>query len=129
MTLNEQHYYLKGFQEGTSHLGLLSRKFDPSSTSTPLPDAIRALDLSPTQRQGIAAVIRDARATVSPERFGDVAGRVMTDLYKDAANAFIPFSFMLEIALLRIEGKSEAEIGRELEIRRQVFGAEPAARK
>lgn len=128
LNVNERFFYVSGYQEGSLELGLMEAKI--SGRIRVFGDDQRdlaAIRLSPPQRRHLGALLRRSFENVSVERFGArVVAQTMTDLYADPANSLIPFSSILEVALMRLRGSSDADVSAELQVKR---GAASSAKR
>ncbi len=69
----------------------------------------------------IGELAEDQYRAVEIERFGtEAVCRVVSDLYSDPSNTFIPWSDMVRVALMRLAGVPEYEVAAELSILRRV---------
>ena len=123
-TLNhsQRHYYLTGLQEGTHELLLLKCLFDRTLPITdPLEKSlIEELKLTHEQRNMLVRIIDKRLNEIDLECFGtDAIADVMTKIYDDAANNFIGFHEIAKIAVMKLKGKSEEDVRKELEILRR----------
>lgn len=129
MSNDERHYYIAGFQEGTLRLAGFAAYLDGSLTGE-TSKAVATLGLTAAQRRGLSALIRRDFQRIAVERFGvEVVLRVMTELYSDAANALIPYSNVLTIAILRLGGATDARVSQEMSIMRKVFSVPIESRR
>lgn len=121
MSDNERYYYVNGFQEGGLRLAVFQAYLD-GSLRAERSRQIAALGLTKAQRDALARIVGDDFQRIAVERFGsDVVSRVITDLYVDPANALIPFANVLTVAMMRLGGKTAAQVAEELSMFRQVF--------
>jgi len=119
---SQHHFYLGGLQEGTHELLLLRFLFDHRiPTSDPTEKAlIENLNLTTRQRNLLIEIIDKRLNEILIEEFGTEAiAKVMTNIYDDPANTFIGFDDIAKIAVMKLRGKSEEDVRRELEILRR----------
>jgi hypothetical protein len=119
---SQRHFYLGGLQEGTHELLLLTFLFNhriPISDPTEK-NIIENLNLSTRQRNLLIEIIDKRLNEIAIEEFGtEVIAKVMTNIYDDPANTFIGFHDIAKIAVMKLKGKSEEDVRRELEILRR----------
>ena len=123
-TLNhsQRHFYLGGLQEGTHELLFLRCLFDGS---IPIIDPqektlIEELKLTHEQRNLLIRIIYKRLNEIDLESFGtDAIADVMTKIYDDPANNFIGFHEIAKIAVMKLKGKTEEDVRKELEILRR----------
>jgi hypothetical protein len=119
---SQRHFYLGGLQEGTHELLLLRALFEhriPISDPTE-ETIIEHLNLSTRQRNLLIEIIDKRLNEISIEEFGtEVIAKVMTNIYDDPANTFIGFHDIAKIAVMKLKGKSDEDVRRELEILRR----------
>jgi len=118
----QRHFYLGGLQEGTHELLLLRFLFehripinDPAEKTI-----IENLNLTTRQRNLLIEIIDKRLNEILIEEFGtEVMAKVMTNIYDDPANTFIGFDDIAKIAVMKLNGKSEEDVRRKLEILRR----------
>lgn len=101
--------YVGGLEQGSAWMeqALLAMAGD----STPLDSAqlatARRLRLTPFQRRLVRTLAEDRAAPMAIERFGTQAvSRVVSDLYGDPANTFIPWIDIVTVSVMRLRGDS-----------------------
>jgi hypothetical protein len=115
---SERHLYLGGLQEGTHELFYVKCLLDGSIPITdPQEKAlIEELKLTREQRNLFIKIINKRLNEIDLESFGtDAVADVMTKIYDDPTNNFIPFNHIAKIAVMKLQGKSEDEVRNELE--------------
>ena len=116
-------HYIGGLQEGQYQLAflelLLRGEVRPEdATERNLWDS---LGLTRTQRMLLGRFLEHRLNRISPERYGtEAVARVVSDLYEDSANNFIPWDSMVGVALMRLGGASGADLELELETLRKI---------
>ena len=123
-TLNhsERHFYLGGLQEGTHELLGLRCLFDGSIPITDPQEKtlLEELKLAHEQRNLLIRIINKRLNEIDLEFFGtDAIADVMTKIYDDPANNFIGFNEIAKIAVMKLKGKTEEDVRKELEILRR----------
>jgi len=118
----ERYYYLGGLQEGTHELFavkcLLLGTIRIRNEEKIL---LQELKLTEGQRNLLIHLIDKRLNEINIELFGKEAiANVMTKIYDDPANNFIPFHDIAKISVMKLQGKSEEEVRNELEILRKV---------
>ncbi len=121
--LQSHTLFVGGLQEGSysmSALGLiLTGQLPPKGASASR--KVDSLALTPLQKRLIGELAEDQYRAVEIERFGtEAVCRVVSDLYSDPSNTFIPWSDMVRVALMRLAGVPEYEVAAELSILRRV---------
>jgi hypothetical protein len=118
----QRHFYLGGLQEGTHELVALRSLFDHRiPTRDPTEKAlIENLNLTTRQRNLLIEIIDKRLNEILIEEFGTEAiAKVMTNIYDDPANTFLGFHDIAKIAVMKLRGKSEEDVRRELGILRR----------
>jgi hypothetical protein len=121
--LQSHMLYVGGLQEGSYRMsvlgGVLTGQLPPQGASANR--KVDSLALTPLQKRLIDEIAEDQYRAVDIERFGtEAVSRVVSDLYRDPSNTFIPWSDMVGVALMRLAGVPENEVASELSILRQV---------
>jgi len=112
-----------GLQEGSYSIselgGVLTGQLPPQGAAAS--PKVDSLALTPLQKRLIGELAEDQYRAVEIERFGtEAVCRVVSDLYSDPSNTFIPWSDMVRVALMRLAGVPEYEVAAELSILRRV---------
>ena len=121
--LESHTLYVGGLQEGSYSISLLAMvltgQLRPRGASASR--KVDSLALTPLQRRLIGEIAEDQYRAVEIERFGtEAVCRVVSDLYSDPGNTFIPWSDMVRVALMRLAGVPEDEVAAELSVLRRV---------
>lgn len=126
----ERMAYVHGVQQTSFVIPHLARLVTREMPPTTQDEQELVRSLSPNQRRLIQRV---ADATYS--RF-DVStpGKqavidVMSDLYRDPSNAWIDFTSMLRVAVMKLGGATVEAVDRELAIQRKLWAEEAAKRR
>jgi hypothetical protein len=122
LTPSERTFYLGGLQEGTHELLYLRLLFAGSIPNTDPEEKalIKELKLTREQSNLFIKIINKRLNEIDLQSFGtDVIADVMTKIYDDPANTFIGFHEIAKIAVMMLQGKSEEEVRKELEISRR----------
>lgn len=119
-TSNERHLYLGGFREGALHLLTVKWVIDGRIPARPEDSALfGSAALTSRQRRGVGRFIDKQYARTDTEPFGiSVVADVMSELYRDSANALLGFPEILEVAVMKLGGAPRAEVEEELSILR-----------
>ena len=123
-TLNhsQRHFYLGGLQEGTYELLGLRCLFDGSTLITDPQEKtlLEELKLAHEQSNLLIRIINKRLNEIDLESFGtDAIADVMIKIYDDPANNFIGFNEIAKIAVMKLKGKTEEDVRKELEILRR----------
>lgn len=119
---SQRHFYLGGLQEGTHELLFLKCLFDGSLPITDPEEQtfIEEIKLTHEQRNLLVRIIGNRLDEINLESFGaDTISDVMTNIYDDPANNFIGFKEVAKIAVMKLKGKKDEDIKKELEILRR----------
>lgn len=125
MSADERHFYLGGLQEGINELAfigsLLTGRLQPSDPSEEI--MLKKLALSGSQQELLSELIDRHLKEIDLELFGTNAiADVMTSIYNDPANTFIGFDNTARIAVMKLQGESDKDITRKLQVLRRVVG-------
>lgn len=126
--LKLQHHvlYIGGLQQGVDHMlpAWLAAAGDTAGADSVERLTLRRLRLTPYQRRLVRELAHRRAASLAIDGFGTRAvSRVVSDLYADPANTFIPWLDMVQVAVMRLRGDSAAAVNERLRVLRAAAAA------
>lgn len=109
LTLQHHMLYIGGVQQGIGHMMpvWLASAGDTTGADSLERQTVRRLRLTPYQRRLIREIAQRRAGSLAIDAFGTQAvSRVVSDLYADPANTFIPWLDMVQVAVMRLRGDS-----------------------
>lgn len=109
LDLQNHILYVGGLEQGSAWMSrsLLAMAGDSAPRDSVERAAVRRLGLTPYQRRIVRDIADHRAAPLAIERFGTRAvSRVMSDLYADPANTFIPWLDIVTVSVMRLRGDS-----------------------
>ena len=119
--------YVGGLQQGVFHMvpAWLAVAGDTVGADSVEQQQLRRLRLTPLQRRLIGEIARRRAASLTVDGFGTLAvSRVVSGLYADPANTFIPWIDMVQIAVMRLRGDSTDAVNERLRVLRAAAAAD-----
>ena len=126
LTLQNHILYVGGVQQGIQHMMpvWLAAAGDSTGADSVERATVRRLRLTPYQRRLIHEIADRRAASLSIDGFGTRAvSRVVSDLYADPANTFIPWLDMVQVAVMRLRGDSADAVKERLRVLRATAAA------
>lgn len=121
LTLQNHILYVGGVQQGVLHMVpvWLAAAGDTTGSDSVERATLRRLRLAPYQRRLIRDLADHRAASLAINGFGTRAvSRVVSDLYADPANTFIPWLDMVQVAVMRLRGDSADAVNERLRVLR-----------
>ena len=117
LSLQNHILYVGGLEQGSAWMSRawLAMAGDSVPTDSAQRAALRRLGLTPYQRRIARDLAVQRAAPLAIERFGTRAvSRVVSDLYGDPANTFIPWLDIVTVSVMRLRGDSSRVVDERL---------------
>ena len=121
LTLQHHILYIGGVQQGIGHMMpvWLAAAGDTADADSVERQTVRRLRLTPLQRRLVHEIAQRRAASLAIDGLGTQAvSRVVSDLYADPANTFIPWLDMVQVAVMRLRGDSTDAVNERLRVLR-----------